>query len=119
MWCTIAETNAGEAAGHVAFLPSALSRWPAEQGTAHFWQLFVRPPFWGTGVAPELHRRAVRAASERGFEAMRLFTPAGQDRARRFYEREGWRAAGAPFEDNEFGLPLVEYRLTHISASGG
>jgi hypothetical protein len=38
-----------------------------------------------------------------------LFTPEGQARARRFYEREGWRAA-AVIEDSNFGMPLVEYR---------
>jgi hypothetical protein len=35
--------------------------------------------------------------------------PSGQARARRFYEREGWQAAGELF-DNPLGLLLVEYR---------
>jgi hypothetical protein len=57
-----------------------------------------------------LHARALDEAAHRGFTAMRLFTPAGQARARRFYEREGWKVAGEPFDDSEFGLALVEYR---------
>jgi predicted GNAT family N-acyltransferase len=40
---------------------------------------------------------------------MRLFTPEGQARARRFYEREGWVQYGEPFEAG-LGIPLVEYR---------
>jgi hypothetical protein len=41
---------------------------------------------------------------------MRLYTPADQARARRFYEREGWRIA-ATVDDNEIGFRVVEYRL--------
>jgi len=41
---------------------------------------------------------------------MRLFTPAGHGRARRFYEREGWTAAGPPTDENAFGMALIEYR---------
>ena len=80
-------------------------------GLAHFWQLFVKPPWHGSGLALELHREAVREAGERGFRAMRLYAAAGQARARRFYEREGWVAAGPPFDLPGFGLPVVEYRL--------
>jgi hypothetical protein len=53
----------------------------------------------------------LEAARERGFARMRLFTPEGQARARRFYEREGWRVAGAAFVPPALGLALVEYRL--------
>jgi hypothetical protein len=31
-------------------------------------------------------------------------------RARRFYEREGWRPAGDPHDDPVPGLSMVEYR---------
>jgi hypothetical protein len=41
---------------------------------------------------------------------MRLFTPAGQVRARRFYEREGWTVAGEPYDDEDLHLEIVEYR---------
>jgi hypothetical protein len=50
------------------------------------------------------------AAIARGFTAMRLFTPADQARARRFYEREGWTVAGAPFTHEDLHLSMVEYR---------
>ena len=78
---------------------------------AHFRNLFVRRDFWGTGVASALHSAAVDAARERGFAHMRLFTPAGQGRARRFYEREGWAQAGEEFHEPHIGLVIVEYRL--------
>jgi GNAT superfamily N-acetyltransferase len=111
VWCLIAEQD-GESAGHVAFMPARIHANPSEEpGLAHLWQLFVREPWWGTGLATALHGEAVREAAARGFTAMRLFTPAGQARARRFYEREGWTAAGEPADAPEFGMPLVEYRL--------
>jgi GNAT superfamily N-acetyltransferase len=111
VWCLLAERD-GEAAGHVAFMPARIHANPSDEpGLAHFWQLFVREPWWGSGLATALHAEAVREAAARGFSAMRLFTPAGQARARRFYEREGWTPAGEPSDAPEFGMSLVEYRL--------
>jgi GNAT superfamily N-acetyltransferase len=116
VWCVIAEEDR-QAAGHVAIMPARIHLHPTdEDAMAHFWQLFVRPPWWGTGLATELHAMAVREARARGFTSMRLFTPAAQARARRFYEREGWTVAGDPSDDLELGMPIVEYRRA-ISSS--
>jgi hypothetical protein len=52
---------------------------------------------------------ALEEAARRGFPTIRLFTPVGQARARRFYEREGWEERGEPF-DAPLGLSLIEYR---------
>lgn len=110
VWCLVAEEG-GSMAGHVAIMPARVHPHPSADGAmAHFWQLFVRPPWWGTGLATALHAEAVREAGERGFTSMRLFTPAAQARARRFYEREGWSATGEPSDDLDLGMPLVEYR---------
>ena len=111
VWSLLAETG-GELAGHVTFLPAAKGGRPVDDpALAHFRNLFVRPAEWGTGLARELHSAAVAAAAERGFAAMRLFAAAGQLRARRFYEREGWEPAGDEHFDPVVGLPIVEYRL--------
>jgi GNAT superfamily N-acetyltransferase len=110
VWCLVAEEDR-EIAGHVAIMPTRIHPHPSDDDMmAQFWQLFVREPWWGTGLATALHAEAVREAGARGFTSMRLFTPAAQARARRFYEREGWTPAGAPFDDLDFGMPLVEYR---------
>ena len=50
---------------------------------------------------------------------MRLFTPAGHARARRFYEREGWEPRGEPTLEEPLGLELIEYRRVRSLASGG
>jgi GNAT superfamily N-acetyltransferase len=111
VWCLLAERD-GQAAGHVAFMPARIHTHPSDEpGLAHLSGMFVREPWWGSGLATALHAEAVREAAARGFTAMRLFTPAEQARARRFYEREGWTAAGEPADAPRFGMPLVEYRL--------
>ena len=108
-WCLLAEAH-GDLAGQVAFLPAKQAWHPVEDsGLAHLRQMFLTPDFWGTDLARTLHHRAVHAAFKRGFRAMRLFAPAGQARARRFYEREGWTAAGEPFHDPGVGLQIIEY----------
>jgi GrpB-like predicted nucleotidyltransferase (UPF0157 family)/RimJ/RimL family protein N-acetyltransferase len=100
-WCLLAEADSA-LAGQVAFLP-AKQAWRAVEDSrlAHMRQMFLAPHFWGTGLARRLHHRAVHAARKRGFTAMRLFTPAGHTRARRFYQREGWTAAGEPFHQRD------------------
>ncbi|HEV3379345.1 MAG TPA: GNAT family N-acetyltransferase [Thermoleophilaceae bacterium] len=116
VWCLVAEEGT-QLAGQVAIMPARIHRHPAaDTAMAHLWQLFVRPPWWGTGLATELHTRAIQAATARGFSSMRLFTPAAQARARRFYEREGWTVAGDPPVDLDLGIPIVEYRRA-ISSS--
>jgi GNAT superfamily N-acetyltransferase len=110
VWCLLAETE-GELVGQVGSLPAARAIHPVDDpALAHLRNLFVRPDFWGTGLASTLHAAAIEAARERGFAEMRLFTPADHGRARRFYEREGWVAAGEEFHDPGPDLVLIEYR---------
>jgi GNAT superfamily N-acetyltransferase len=101
----------GELVGHVGFLPAERTFAPAgDPGLAHFRQLFVARAHWGTGLAAQLHGAALAEARARGFTAMRLFTPAPQARARRFYEREGWALARPPAFDERMDLEIAEYR---------
>jgi diamine N-acetyltransferase len=53
--------------------------------------LYVVPEEWGSGVAVLLHDEAVRAARERGVEHLHLWVLEDNHRARRFYERRGWK----------------------------
>jgi GNAT superfamily N-acetyltransferase len=111
-WCAMALEPGGEPAGHVG-ITHAAERERAHiriPGRAHLWMLFVRPPWWGTGLAARLHALALEEAVRQGYRTMRLYTPAGQSRARAFYEREGWEAALPPFPEPLLGLDLVEYR---------
>jgi GNAT superfamily N-acetyltransferase len=110
VWALVAE-HKSSVVGYVALIPASESRRPVEDpALMHFWMLFVRAPWWGSGLAPRLHAEACAAAAARGFAALRLFTPAGQARARRFYEREGWTMSVPAYSDPDLGMEIVEYR---------
>jgi GNAT superfamily N-acetyltransferase len=112
VWCLLA-LHDKQVIGHVALsLFSMEDPDPPPAGTINLWQLFVRPAWQGRGIATWLMEAAASEARQRGFTRMRLWTPQGQSRARRFYEREGWTATGVVHEDSPFGLPTVEYTRT-------
>jgi len=102
-WALLAE-GGGEVAGHVAFLPQA-----GVAGSAHLWMLFIRPAWWGTGLARDLLGRAFEEARAREYRRMRFFTPRDHARARAFYGREGFRDTGVETLEVSLGLVLVEY----------
>jgi GNAT superfamily N-acetyltransferase len=118
-WGLVAEID-GRAVGHVGFFAgrerspgegASRSKRPLIPGLAHLWQLFVLPDWWGRGVAATLHDGAVEAMGAQGYEHARLFTPSLHARARRFYEKRGWRTVQE--EWNEFlALMVAEYRRT-------
>jgi GNAT superfamily N-acetyltransferase len=56
--------------------------------------IYVRPHAWGSGLAAELHDAALEELLARGVSRARLWVLEGNSRARRFYERLGWRADG-------------------------
>ena len=100
----------GVLAGHVTWRPSVdARRGPRAEDAAYLGQIYVEPGWWGSQLASRLLRIAVEGARDDGFARIHLVTPAGQGRARRFYEREGWRTVGAPIDDERFGMPTVEY----------
>lgn len=98
--------------GLSGYLPAAEAGHTAvdDPALAHLRHLFVAPRAWGTGVARVLHTAVLDDARARGFTTMRLFCAAGQDRARRFYEREGWSLSGLRMDETPLGVPVVEYR---------
>ena len=57
--------------------------------------LYVRPESWGDGVAALLHDAALRAIEAEGATTAHLWVLEGNARARRFYERRGWRLDGS------------------------
>ena len=116
-WCWIAEAG-GAGVGQVAIMPVSLSRVPVDEpDLAHLSHLFVRRSAQGTGVAKRLLTLAHDEARAAGFTAIRLFTPADHARARRFYEREGWKPRGERFFEPPIGLDLIEYRV-HLAPKG-
>jgi putative acetyltransferase len=56
--------------------------------------LYIVPDCWGTGLGGELHDRALEVVRELGSELCHLWVLEDNVRARRFYERRGWRENG-------------------------
>jgi GNAT superfamily N-acetyltransferase len=118
-WALIAFAD-GRSIGHVAFLPArersageprgAAKTRAVVPGLAHLWQLFVLPDWWGRDVAAMLHDAMAIEMRARDYREARLFTPSLHARARRFYERRGWSAAGEDYNE-ELALMLTEYHL--------
>jgi GNAT superfamily N-acetyltransferase len=108
--CLVAESGGG-LLGQITLMPAMRAPHSVDDSSlAHISNLFVRRDHWGVGLAFDLHRAALEAAGARGFTQLRLFVAAGQARARRFYEREGWLPASDPFDDPIPGLTMIEYR---------
>lgn len=109
--CVIAERD-GAVVGQVTVMPAEQAAHPVpDPRLAHLSNLFVDRSEWGSGLAVALTRAAADAARERGFGELRLFVAEGQARARRFYEREGWRPRGDAWHDPVPGLRMLEYRM--------
>lgn len=74
--------------------------------------LYVVPDAWGTGAASALLDDGVAWMRRQGWREARLRVVDAQARARRFYEREGWRQdRELPPAHNGF-FDLVHYRRT-------
>jgi GNAT superfamily N-acetyltransferase len=117
VWCLLA-LEGDEVIGHVALSRSTREDpGPPPAGTVYVWQLFVRPSWQGRGIAKQLMQAAVTEAAERGYSGMRLWTPQGASRARRFYEREGWTVTGRTNPNSPFGLPTIEYGCSVLPAN--
>ena len=65
----------------------------AEGGWLH--GLYVVPDAWGSGIAERLHDDALAALARAGAARARLWVLEDNERARRFYERRGWRRDGS------------------------
>ena len=78
-------------------------------GVGEVYVLNVAPEHWGTGVGTQLLHRAQERLHQLGFSDVVLYVATENARARRFYEREGWRDDGVD-EVEEFGGEPVEER---------
>jgi GNAT superfamily N-acetyltransferase len=81
-----------------------------EQETAELRNLYVVPEAWGSGVGAALLQTAVAWMKQLAAEAF-LWVAVENARARRFYEREGWKADGE-IRASSLGPRELRYRIT-------
>lgn len=91
----------------------------AEADTGEVYAIYVHPDFWDTGFGRELFARATSLLLELGFRAASLWVLDTNERARRFYERAGWRTDGATKSERRRSATLneVRYRKALLGAS--
>lgn len=81
-----------------------------EPDEGEVYAVYVLPQAWGTGAGSALLAAGVQALREAGFREAILWVLEDNPRARRFYEREGWRADGTAKEDEHLGVRVAEVR---------
>ncbi len=94
--CTVVAVDEREMAGFVTVVDDEVE------------QLFVAVDHRGTGLATRLLTTGEERVAHGGYDAAWLAVVAGNARARRFYERQGWSDAGdLPYEVTAGGSTYV------------
>ena len=91
-----------------------------EEATGAVQVLYVRPEWWGSGAGQRLLERAHRELA-REFDEAILTVLSANARARRFYERNGWRLSELLVEPHFGGRPteVARYRRSLRTSGGG
>lgn len=84
--------DAGSVVGFVAYGPSRDD--DATEETGEVPAIYVEPGVVGTGVGRALFAAATEGLRERGYRRATLWVLEANERARRFYEKAGWRWDG-------------------------
>lgn len=105
----VAQDDAGTVTGFILIGPEG------GDDTVDRGQLFVinvDPDHWGTGVGPALHDAGVELLRDFGFESAVLWVHPDNERARRFYERRGWRCDDVERREELLGVDVPEIRYS-------
>lgn len=109
-WLAVA-SEAREVIGLVGGFPATDDEGRPIDGVAYLAWIAVVPTRWSRGIGDRLLAHAEERARRSGNRAIELWVHGDNSRARRAYERRGWRHSGrtmrTPVDDEE----LVEYRL--------
>ena len=104
----------------VGFVAAGANRDPdPPAGTGEVYAIYLEEDAAGTGVGSALLRRACEWLAAHGFTHASLWVLETNERARRFYERSGWRPDGdaktEPLED--FEMRELRY-VTELTPTG-
>jgi GNAT superfamily N-acetyltransferase len=76
-------------------------------GTGELHSIYLAPEVWSRGLGVPLMAAALDDLRSRGYGPLVLWVIEGNERGRRFYEREGWRSDGGR-QPIDFGGVLVD-----------
>jgi GNAT superfamily N-acetyltransferase len=97
----------GQVAGFAAYGPERDSD---DVTRGELYAINLHPENWRHGLGRRLLRHATAEMSRLGFTAAVLWVVASNDRARRFYETEGWRFDNTERTETVDGATVVEVR---------
>jgi ribosomal protein S18 acetylase RimI-like enzyme len=103
----------GEVDGRIVAIASVgpfRQRSAADDPTGELWMLNADPAVFGTGAALAVHDAALARLAAGGHRHAVLWVVRDNPRARRFYEREGWRTDGNDVVADMGGVPVTELR---------
>jgi len=105
----------------IGFAALGRARDPDGGGAGEVYAIYAHPAAWDTGAGRALMRTALEQLRELGYQEATLWVLDSNERARRFYEKGGWRADGATKLDQRFDPPLheVRYRIVLAAAATG
>lgn len=84
--------------------------------SAEIFDLYAHPTVWGRGVAATVLDKAMELLREARFRRVRLWTMAGANRARHFYESFGFAETGRTRErDFGDGRPVLEIEYSRLT----
>ncbi|MHB8439874.1 MAG: GNAT family N-acetyltransferase [Acidimicrobiales bacterium] len=83
---------------------------PASAATGEVHAFYLDPDVWGTGVADELMVHSLEVLRGGGFSKATLWVLGTNVRARRFYERHGWRPDGTTKEHDWVDFVALDTR---------
>lgn len=83
---------------------------PDEASRGYLASLYVHPEASGQGVGRDLLRSALAGLGAAGRDDVTLWVFRDNARARRLYERAGFRLTGGEYTDPQWGVPQVSYR---------
>jgi GNAT superfamily N-acetyltransferase len=85
-------------------------------GAGELYAIYVLPEAWGSGAGPGLMAAALEGLRA-SYGSATLWVLADNPRARRFYEREGWRLDGTEKTETFLGVDVREVRY-RVALSG-
>ncbi len=87
----------------------------ADSEVGQIYALNVDPDAWGKGYGRALLEAGVGALWDAGFDTAILWVHPANERARHFYERNGWRADGAERREDVLGVEVPEARYELVA----
>ncbi len=87
---------------------------PDDETAGELWSMYVDPAHWGVGAGYALMERAMVELRRLGAARAHLWVLDGNDRAQRFYERQGWVNDGVVKMFEIGGAEVTELRYSCV-----